>query len=83
MQLHPCWTRTGTWLCRVVGKEHVRKQGLFNPYTFASTIVVNGVAASTHSEWALDGVFDMVGRPDLLPTVYEVLLAVPLHEPLR
>ena len=58
--------------CSVVGKELVERQGLFNPYTFATTIVVNGVAASSHSEWILDPLFDLIGRPDLLPTVYEV-----------
>lgn len=56
---------------RVASKETVAKSGLWAPYTASGTIVVDGVAASVHSEWYLDGVFDAIGRPDLLPQVYQ------------
>lgn len=52
--------------------ETVSKQGLWAPYTRQGTIVVNGVVASVHSEWILDGLLELVGRPDLLPVVYQV-----------
>ena len=32
------------------------KTGLYNPYTLSGSIVVDGVAASCHSSWILDGV---------------------------
>ena len=36
--------------------SEVTKAGLFNPYTLSGSIVVDGVAASCHSSWILDGV---------------------------
>lgn len=50
----------------------VSKQGLWAPYTSYGTIVVNGVVASVHSEWILDGFLELIGRPDLLPLLYQV-----------
>lgn len=50
----------------------VSKQGLWAPYTSRGTIVVNGVVASVHSEWILDGLLETLGRPDLLPAIYQV-----------
>lgn len=50
----------------------VKNVGLFNPLTLSGTIIVNGAAASVHSEWFLDSVFDALGRPDLLPATYQV-----------
>ena len=57
---------------RVVSKETVAKSGLWAPYTASGTVVVDGVAASVHSDWYLDAPFDAIGRPDLLPGVYQV-----------
>ena len=39
----------------VVSTAFVSKRGLYNPYTLSGTIVVDGVAASCHSSWILDG----------------------------
>ena len=50
----------------------VRKTGLWAPYTGQGTIVVNGVVASVHSDWLLDILLDWIGRPDLLPRIYQV-----------
>jgi hypothetical protein len=47
-------------------------QGLFNPFTPAGTLVVNGVVASVHSEWFLDRLMDRLGAEHLLPAVYQV-----------
>ncbi len=33
------------------------------------------MVASVHSEWVLDPLLDWIGRPDLLPAVYQGLLA--------
>ena len=41
---------------RVRATAEVTKSGLFNPYTLSGSIVVDGVAASCHSSWILDGV---------------------------
>ena len=61
----------------VTAKELVTKEGLWAPYTAAGTIVVDGVAASVHSDWILDGIFDAIGRPDLLPAAYQASTSVP------
>ena len=67
------------------------KSGLFNPYTYSGSIVVDGVAASCHSSWILDGfacppVWKLLldarrGRPHRSPetaaAVYQQLFAVP------
>ena len=39
----------------VVSTTRSFKRGLYNPYTLSGTIVVDGVAASCHSSWILDG----------------------------
>ena len=57
---------------RVAHVEAVSKQGLWAPYTRHGTIVVNGVVASVHSDWVLDSLLEFVGRPDLLPLIYQV-----------
>jgi hypothetical protein len=48
---------------RIVSKSIVMGRGLFNPYTLGGSIVVDGVLASCHSSWALDGVFTWLGVP--------------------
>jgi hypothetical protein len=52
------WTRdadgTAT-LDAVVAVDRRRARGLYNPLTWSGTIVVDGVVASSHSDWFLDG----------------------------
>jgi len=45
----------------IASKSLVAGTGLFNPYTLSGSIVVDGVAASCHSSWALDGLFELTG----------------------
>ena len=49
------------------------KRGLYNPYTLSGTIVVDGVAASCHSSWILDGVLP----PRVAAVAYQRLFVVP------
>ena len=49
------------------------KRGLYNPYTLSGTIVVDGVAASCHSSWILDGFLP----PRVSAVVYQRLFVVP------
>lgn len=59
----------------VTSISEVQKQGLYNPYTMGGTIVVNGVVASTHSEWFLDNAFELLALPlHWLPAVYQAIL---------
>ncbi|EFJ16220.1 hypothetical protein SELMODRAFT_421866 [Selaginella moellendorffii] len=52
-----------------------RIPGLFNPLTLQGTIVVNGVAASVHSDWFLDTLFDTFGLTAYLPAAYQAILS--------
>ena len=45
--------------------------GAFNPLTMNGTIVVDGVVASAHSDWFLDGLVS----PDAQAKVYQAILA--------
>jgi desert hedgehog protein len=54
--------------------SRVEKTGLYNPFTLGGTIIVNGVVASTHSNWFLDTAFDFVGLTHLLPATYQAVL---------
>ena len=56
----------------VVSIEWTSKQGLWNPYTIGGNIVVNGVVASSHSEWIFDPLFDWLGQTEHLPAFYQV-----------
>ncbi|MFO1072876.1 MAG: hypothetical protein U1E17_15160 [Geminicoccaceae bacterium] len=47
------------------------RAGLFNPLTLGGTIVVDGVAASAHSDWFLDG----IASPDTQAAVYQAMFA--------
>jgi hypothetical protein len=58
----------------VSGVEGVRKRGLYNPYTMGGTIVVDGVVASSHSEWFLDNALEALGLVRWLPVVYQAVL---------
>ena len=45
------------------------RQGLFNPLTMGGTILVDGVVASAHSDWFLDG----IASPATQDVVYQAL----------
>lgn len=49
----------------------ITKAGLYNPYTMSGNIVVNGMLASSHSDWVLDGVMPGCSA-HLLPAIYKV-----------
>ena len=75
----------------VKSTKETLKSGLFNPYTHSGSIVVDGVAASCHSSWILDGVACPPARqlfldarrgrphrsPETAAAVYQQLFAVP------
>ena len=64
-------------VAQVVAKSLVPRLGLYNPFTLSGNIVVNGVLASAHSSWFLDGVLASEKlrhlRP-VLPSVYQTIL---------
>lgn len=53
----------------------VWSEGLFNPFTMTGQLVVNGVLASSHSDWFLDSVAEKLGMERFLPSIYQTLLA--------
>jgi len=55
----------------ITSVDSVEEQGLFNPYTIAGDLVVDGVLASCHSSWFLEGV---VPEAYIVPA-YEATLA--------
>ncbi|GBF88859.1 hypothetical protein Rsub_01358 [Raphidocelis subcapitata] len=59
----------------VISSEAVRARGLFNPYTLGGTIVVDGVLASAHSGWLIDGAAAALGASHALPAVFQALFA--------
>ena len=62
-------TKTGA----VVSTARALKRGLYNPYTLSGSIVVDGVVASCHSSWILDGVLP----PRVAAVAYQKLFVVP------
>jgi len=52
--------------------ERVVLLGAYNPYTPSGELIVNGVVASCHSSWFLEGGYV---SPSLVPSVYQALLA--------
>jgi hypothetical protein len=68
------WSRAadGTMqLDRVVAAQTKVAVGAFNPLTMSGTIVVDGVVASAHSDWFLDGIVSA----DAQTKVYQAVLA--------
>jgi hypothetical protein len=55
----------------VVGARTKVAVGAFNPLTLGGTIVVDGVVASAHSDWFLDGIVSADAQAD----VYQAILA--------
>ena len=49
------------------------QRGLYNPYTLSGSVVVDGVVASCHSSWILDGVLP----PRAAAAVYQRVFVVP------
>lgn len=66
----------GAELVQVLSVSTEMATGLYNPFTLAGPIVVDGVVASSHSEWALDGVLEAIAPGALkhLPMVYQALM---------
>jgi hypothetical protein len=58
--------------------EAVVREGAFAPVTTGGRIVVDGVVASSYSDWILDPVFDFFGVPEKLPAAMHAV-----HAPLR
>lgn len=55
----------------VEGINSIIEQGAFNPLTASGTIVVDGVIASAHSDWFLDG----IASADTQAAVYQAMFA--------
>ncbi|CAE7940671.1 SHH [Symbiodinium sp. KB8] len=71
------------WMCRALGRpcqlakvistSFVPGFGLYNPFTLSGNIVVNGVLASAHSSWFMDGLVSPRFRHHL-PSFYQAVL---------
>ena len=75
------WSRAGDGgmvLDQVAAAETKVAVGAYNPLTMGGTIVVDGVVASAHSDWFLDGVVSA----DTEAKVYQAILA-PVRRGLR
>ena len=60
----------------VILVETEQAKGLWNPFTLAGTIVVDGIVASCHSDWFLEELPEWL-RPSaaLIPSIYQTLMA--------
>ncbi|GIL49727.1 hypothetical protein Vafri_5999 [Volvox africanus] len=59
-------------LWRVKAVRYITAEGLYNPFTLGGTVMVEGVAASCHSDWFLDSAVDMLGvDAGILPPIYQ------------
>jgi len=58
--------------------DEVQRAGMFAPVTTSGIVVVDGVVASSYSDWILDPVFDFFGVPEKLPAAMHIV-----HAPLR
>lgn len=65
---------------RVIGIEKEKAKGLWNPFTIAGTIVVDGVLASCHSDWFLEALPKWM-RPSgaAIPAIYQTAM-IPARE---
>lgn len=59
----------------VTSTAEVWRTGLFNPYTMGGSVVVDGVLASSHSSWLVDGIAARMGVSHLLPSFFQALFA--------
>ena len=62
----------GLGVKQVLSVGRLVSKGAFNPYTLSGSIVVDGVAASVHSEWVLDAFMPETWQR-WLPAVYQGL----------
>ena len=62
---------TDSLLYVVARISQIEKQGVYNPFTLSGTIVVNGVVASSHSDWFLDSFFQFFNLVHWLPAAYQ------------
>ncbi|KAK7241062.1 hypothetical protein SO694_00053039 [Aureococcus anophagefferens] len=67
------WTGVDFVADVVANATNVVAEGLYNPYTLSGTIVVDGVLASCHSSWILDGLVP----PRVAAPVYQRAFVVP------
>ena len=67
------WTGGGFETDVVANKTKIVADGLYNPYTLSGSIVVDGVLASCHSSWILDG----LAVPRVAAAAYQRLFVVP------
>ena len=58
--------------------EEVTREGLFAPVTTSGVVIVDGVVASSYSDWILDPLFDAFGLAHKLPAAMHIV-----HAPLR
>jgi hypothetical protein len=58
--------------------SEVSREGMFAPVTNAGTVVVDGVLASSYSDWVLDPIFDAAGMTHKLHSAMHAV-----HAPLR
>jgi len=61
-------------LLRVASVTFTTKTGVYNPFTMDGSIVVNGIVASSHSDWFLDGIAQAMGVTSMLPSIYQATL---------
>ncbi|KAI8466133.1 MAG: hint module-domain-containing protein [Monoraphidium minutum] len=59
----------------VSGAGAVRRRGLFNPYTLGGSVLVDGVLASAHSSWLVDGPAAALGASHAVPALLQALFA--------
>lgn len=62
-------------LTPVTKTSMIWSEGLFNPFTMTGQLIVNGVLASSHSDWFLDSAAQQLGMERYLPSIYQALLA--------
>jgi len=65
---------TGEQLQPVEEVSVSEKRGIYNPFTLSGSIVVNGVVASSHSDWFLDEIAEKYGWTTMLPDIYQAVL---------
>lgn len=59
----------------IVAVARVVRAGAYNPYTPSGALVVNGVLASCHSAWLLEGLAPWLLPARHAPALYQAVLA--------
>jgi len=60
---------------KIISHDIRISKGLYNPFTKHGNIVVDGILASSHSEWFLDDLATKFGGVSFLPSIYQVVMA--------